>query len=285
MNLYVEDGTATIQDRGRAGFAHLGVGRAGALDSPAVALGNRLVGNDAGAAAFEMRFAPLVVVADRPHWVAVTGAPCEVVLGDARAARTMPHGQAFRLPAGTTLRVGLPRAGVCTYLAVGGGLAVEPILGSRSWDTLAGLRPGGRDGRLRHRWIPVGAPQGEPRFSDVPPPRSAGPMRVIPGPHPEWFAPDVLERLCRSDWTVDPATDRIGMRLAGPALPRREGELPSEGMVLGAIQVPPAGRPIVFLADHPPTGGYPVAGVVHPDDLWRAAQARPGEAVRFTPAR
>ena len=108
-------------------------------------------------------------------------------------------------------------------------------------------------------------------------------IRVVPGPRDDWFADDALDVLCGSPYVVEADSNRIGLRLDGPSLVRRrEGELASEGMVLGAVQVPPSGRPVVFLADHPPTGGYPVVGVVHPDDLWQCAQLRPGEQVRFS---
>jgi biotin-dependent carboxylase-like uncharacterized protein len=175
------------------------------------------------------------------------------------------------------VRVSLPAYGVRSYLAVAGGIAVEPVLGSRSTDTLAWVGP---PRVLAGSTLPLGESSGEPRALDVPPARRADSLRVLPGPRADWVAS--LEPLFSGDWVVLPESDRIGLRLDGPPLERvRPGELPSEGMVLGAVQVPPRGRPIVFLADHPPTGGYPVVGVVHPDDLWQCAQARPGERIRF----
>lgn len=256
----------TIQDRGRFGLAHLGVPRAGALDAPAAALANRVVGNEPDAAVLEALLGGLVLRSDTGCWVAVTGASGQ--------------GRAEWLPAGASLRVDDPTTGLRSYVAVAGGIAVEPVLGSRSTDTLAWVGPPRVEAGDR---LPVGKPTGEPPAFDAPRLPRAGPLRIVPGPRDDWFADDALDRLCGSSYVVDADSNRIGLRLDGPALVRtRDDELPSEGMVLGAVQVPPNGRPVVFLADHPPTGGYPVIGVVHPDDLWQCAQLRPGERVRFT---
>jgi len=272
---------STVQDRGRPGLAHLGVPRAGALDAPAAALANRLVGNSPDAAVLEVTLGGLEVVADVGRWVAVTGAPAPLhVDGVARGLA-----RATWLAPGARLRLETPAAGVRSYLAVAGGLAPAPVLGSRSTDVLAGVGPPQvRDGTR----LPLGVPTGAPAPHDTPRPPRAGPLRLRPGPRDDWFAAEALERLAATSYVVLPASNRVGLRLDGPPLPRvRHEELPSEGMVLGAVQVPPDGRPVVFLADHPPTGGYPVLGVVHPDDLWQCAQLRPGERVRFalTPGR
>lgn len=265
-----------VQDRGRPGFAHLGVARAGALDTPAAELANRLVGNDPDAAVLEVVLGGLELRADAAGWVAVTGAPAPLVVDG--AARS--HGRPEWLPAGATLRLGRPPAGVRSYVAVAGGIAVEPVLGSRSTDTLAWVGP---PRVAAGTTLPVGPPRAEPRPLDVPHPRRPGPLRLLAGPRADWFTADALEVLCGGPYVVEADSNRIGLRLDGPAPSRvRDAELPSEGMVLGAVQVPPSGRPVVFLADHPPTGGYPVIAVVHPDDLWRCAQLRPGEQVRFT---
>jgi len=175
------------------------------------------------------------------------------------------------------LSVPTPAYGVRSYLAVAGGLDVAPVLGSRSTDTLAWVGPPRVvDGAV----LPLGEPSGAPNAVDVPPGRRPTGLRVLPGPRTDWVGS--LDPLFTSAWTVRAESDRIGLRLDGPALERvRDDELASEGMVLGAIQVPPSGRPIVFLADHPPTGGYPVVGVVHPGDLWQCAQLRPGDPVTF----
>lgn len=267
----------TVQDGGRTGLAHLGVPRAGALDAPAAALANRLVGNPADAAVLEVVLGGLAVRADEGCWVAVTGAPAPVDVGGAARA----HERSEWLPAGATLRLGTPATGVRSYLAVAGGVAVDPVLGSRATDTLAWVGPPPVEpGTV----LPVGPAAGEPQPLDTPRPPYRGPLRVLPGPHADWFGADALDRLCAAPYAVAPDSNRVGLRLDGSALPRRDDELPSEGMVLGAVQVPPSGLPVVFLADHPPTGGYPVVAVVDEDDLWQCAQLRPGEQVRFSRA-
>lgn len=271
-------GLVTLQDRGRTGLAHLGVPRAGALDVPAADLAGRLVGNDVNRAVLELTLAGLAVRAGESRWVAVTGASCAVsVDGAARG-----HGRAEWVPAGAVLRLGPAVGGVRSYLAVAGGWDVEPVLGSRSTDTLAWVGPPRvQPGSV----LPVGVPTGPPRAVDVPACRRvSGPtvLRVDAGPRLDRFAPDALERLCRTAYVVAAASDRVGMRLAGDPLVRTDHrELPSEGMVLGAVQVPPDGTPVVLLADHPVTGGYPVVAVVRAGDLAACAQLRPGAEVRI----
>ncbi|CAB4697552.1 MAG: 5-oxoprolinase/urea amidolyase family protein [Actinobacteria bacterium] len=268
----------TVQDQGRPGFAHLGVPRAGALDRPAAQLANRLVGNPADAAVLETLLGGLRVRCTSGTWVAVCGAAAAIdVDGIARG-----HSRPEWVPPGAVLRIGAAYAGARTYLALAGGVGVEPVLGSRSTDTLAWVGPP-RVAAGDH--LSLGERLGEPRALETPRPPASGPLRVHPGPRPEHFAPDALERLCATTWSVQGDSDRIGLRLSGPPVARTDrGELASEGMILGAVQVPPDGQPVVFLADHPPTGGYPVVGVVEADDLWQCAQLRPGEPVRFTPA-
>lgn len=269
----------TVQDQGRRGFAHLGVPRAGALDGPAAGLANRLVGNPVDAAVLEVTMGGLSMRSATGRWVAVTGAPGPVRI-DGGAVSTE---RAEWLPGGATLTLGAVSTGVRSYVAVAGGIDVDPVLGSRSTDTLAGLGP--KPLAVGDR-LPVGTPAGDgPVALDTPPRRRADGLRLHPGPRPEWFADDVLDRLCTAEWEVLPASNRVGLRVSGNPLPRAEGELPSEGMVLGAVQVPPDGQPVVFLNDHPTTGGYPVVAVVDPADLWQCAQLRPGERVRFRRAR
>ncbi|MBF8187384.1 biotin-dependent carboxyltransferase family protein [Nonomuraea sp. K274] len=263
---------ATVQDLGRPGLAHLGVPRSGAADVESMKLANRLVGNAEGLAAIEVTFGLARLLFLDAAWIALAGAPVAAVAG---------MGAPFWVPAGTELRLGAPSHGLRTYLAVRGGIAVEPVLGSRSTDSLSGLGPEPlRAGTL----LPVGPPEGviSADFAPLPEPRPAV-LRVLPGPRDDWFVPGALAGLCAGPYTVSQDSNRVGVRLHGPEVGRaREGELPSEGMVTGAIQVPPSGQPIVFLADHPPTGGYPVIGVVRAADLPVTAQLRPGDEVRFT---
>ncbi|MFJ8200671.1 biotin-dependent carboxyltransferase family protein [Streptomyces sp. NPDC096152] len=271
----------TVQDEGRPGHAHLGVPRSGALDAPAAALVNRLVGNRPGAAVLETTLNGCALRPRSAVTVAVGGAPCPVAVD----GRPVAWGAPVRVPAGALLDVGAAVAGVRSYVAVRGGVAVEPVLGSRSTDLLSGLGPAPlTDGAV----LPLGRPAGVPARVDVAPqPRPPAELllRVTLGPRDDWFGPAALRALTSRTYRVSAASNRIGLRTDGPALDRaRAGELPSEGMVLGAVQVPPDGRPVVFLADHPTTGGYPVIAVVRDADLPAAAQAVPGTPVRFVTA-
>lgn len=268
----------TVQDLGRPGLGHLGVGRSGAADRPSLRLANRLVGNSEDAAGLETTFGGLVVRFACATTVALTGAPGPVRVG----GRTRDANAPVPVAAGEVLELGMPRAGVRTYLAVRGGLAVPPVLGARARDVLAHLGPEPlREGDR----LPAGVPSGDAPGVDIAPVRAlpeAPVLRVVPGPRADWFTPAALEVLRTSGFEVTAASDRVGVRLAGPALERsRGGELPSEGLVEGSVQVPSDGQPVVFLADHPVTGGYPVIAVVHPEDLPVVAQLRPGQAVRF----
>ncbi|MFJ8578904.1 biotin-dependent carboxyltransferase family protein [Micromonospora sp. NPDC093277] len=266
----------TVQDQGRPGHAHLGVPRSGALDPAALRLANRLVGNPETAAGLEITLTGCTLRFGRAATVALIGAEVDVRVD----RRPGDLGRPLSLLAGALLRIGPARAGLRTWLAVGGGIAVEPVLGSRATDTLSGLGPPPvRDGDR----LPLGEPDGPPAPVDVTP----GPplpdrlrLAVHPGPRRDWFAPAALDLLLGTPYTISPASNRVGARLVGAALPRAvAGELPSEGLVLGAVQVPPDGQPLIFLADHPTTGGYPVIGVV--DDVTPLAQARPGTTVLF----
>ncbi|MFD5540211.1 biotin-dependent carboxyltransferase family protein [Streptomyces sp. NPDC127079] len=272
----------TVQDRGRPGYAHLGVPRSGALDAPAAALANRLVGNRAEAAVLETTLSGCALRARSAVVVAVAGAPCPVAVGGRPAAWGAP----VVVPAGELLEVGAALSGVRSYVAVSGGIAVDPVLGSRATDLLSGLGPAPlADGTV----LPVGTAAGPYARVDVvpqPSPPAELVLRVTPGPRADWFTPEAARVFTTRAYRVSSASNRIGLRTEGPALERaRPGELPSEGMVLGAVQVPPDGRPVVFLADHPTTGGYPVIAVVRTADLPAAAQAVPGTPVRFVTVR
>ncbi|WP_370068325.1 5-oxoprolinase/urea amidolyase family protein [Streptacidiphilus sp. MAP5-3] len=282
---------ATVQDEGRPGVAALGVPHAGALDRPAAARANALVGNPADAAVVEATLGGIALRAEADAWVAVTGAPAPVRVG----GRTAAWGAAARVRAGELIEVRTVTTGLRCYLAMDGGFAVAPVLGSRSTDLLSGLGPEplaagavlplgpaapAGDGPPSVDWLPLSAPTD----------RDEVVLRLSPGPRRDWFDADALRVLAAARYRVSPQSNRVGLRLTdGPALVRRHApgqglsELPSEGMVLGAVQVPPDGMPVVFLADHPTTGGYPVIGVVPEADLAAAAQAVPGAPVRFVP--
>jgi biotin-dependent carboxylase-like uncharacterized protein len=272
----------TVQDRGRPGHAHLGVPRSGALDPYASALANRLVGNPADAAVLETTVDGCAVRPRCAVTVAVGGAPCAVRVDGRPAAWGAP----VRVPAGAVLEVGRAVRGLRSYVAFAGGVAAEAVLGSRSTDLLSGLGPAPlRDGAV----VPLGPrPAGAAGCDAVPWPGAPGELvlRVRLGPRDDWFTAAALRLFTTRAYRVSPASNRIGLRTEGPPLERAvTGELPSEGMVLGAVQVPPDGRPVVFLADHPTTGGYPVVAVVGERDLAAAAQAVPGTTVRFIPVR
>ncbi|MGW2654809.1 5-oxoprolinase subunit C family protein [Streptomyces sp. NPDC001478] len=272
----------TVQDEGRPGFAHLGVGRAGALDAPAARLANRLAGNPAGAALLETTATGCAVRPDRAVRVVVGGAPCRVTVDGWPVAWGAP----VRVPGGAVLDVGHAEHGLRGYVAFAGGVAVPPVLGSRSADLLSGLGPAPlRDGDVLPlgRPAPAGAPAGDAWPWAGVPEALVLPLRL--GPRHTWFTPAGLRTLTTALYRVGPQSNRIGLRTEGPPLAReRAGELPSEGTVLGAVQVPPDGRPVVFLNDHPTTGGYPVVGVVTAPALAAAAQAVPGTPLRFVRA-
>ncbi|MGN6798517.1 MAG: biotin-dependent carboxyltransferase family protein [Gaiellaceae bacterium] len=255
----------TVQDCGRPGLAHLGVPPSGAADPIAYELGNRLVGNPPGAAALEATLEGPVLHFGRPTLVAVTGATTPEV-------RTVE-----------SLDVGRCVGGVRTYIAVRGGIEVEPVLGSRSTDLLTGLGPRPlRAGDV----LEIGSVPGDTQaqiVGTVPGTRPEEPvLRIIPGPRDDWFTASALETLCSEPWRVSSSSNRVGIRLEGPALERaRHDELLSEGLVTGALQVPASGQPIRLRNDHPTTGGYPVIGVVRSNDLPLAGQLAPRQCVRF----
>jgi len=272
---------ATVQDRGRPGWAGIGVTRSGAADAASSALANRLVGNDPAAAVIEVTAGGLRLRSERTVLVAVTGAPASVTVG----GRPAPFDAPLTLGPGAELALGMPPVGLRSYVAVRGGVDVPVVLGSRSTDTLSGLGPP----RLTTgASLPVGTLAADEPFVDVAPvrpPSSAPVLRVLPGPRRDWLAPTAWTALTGQEWTVSADSDRVGLRLDGPVLERvRTDELPSEGLVPGALQVPPDGAPVLFLADHPVTGGYPVLAVVATADLPAAAQLRPGDRLRFRPA-
>lgn len=276
----LEPGPLTlVQDAGRPGLAHLGVPRSGWLDASAATLANRLVGNDEGSAVLECLLGGLAFEMSAATTVAVTGAWCPVAVD----GRPRAHGAAVPVPAGGRVTVGTARLGLRAYVGVAGGIAVEPVLGSRSTDTLSGTGPAPL---AAGRVLSVGPAVGVPSAAEAVHRGSGGPtvLRCTSGPRADWFRPGVLDTLGAAPYVVQADSDRVGLRLAGTPLERsRPGELPSEGLVLGAVQVPADGQPLVFLNDHPTTGGYPVVAVIDRRDLAQCAQLRPGDAVSVRP--
>jgi len=273
---------AVIQDLGRPGYAALGVGRSGAADRGSFRQGARLLAQDCAAAAIEVTFGGLVVRAHGSLMLALTGAPAPADVDGMEVA----HQALFFVSDGKTLRLGMPAVGLRTYLSVRGGFEVPTVLGSRATDMLSGLGPA----RLTvGDVLPVGSPPSTLPNLEVAP-ISPSPMRDGPiairaqlGPRADWLADP---QLLAGPWTVSSRSDRVGIRLEGPALQRHDSrvgqELLSEGVAHGSIQVPPGGQPVLFLADHPVTGGYPVAAVVRDADIDLAAQAVPGQTLRIS---
>lgn len=286
---------ALVQDLGRPGFAHLGVSPSGALDRAALALGNRLLGNDSGCAGLELLFGGFAARFDEPAWFAVTGAAGPITLD----GRPVDPNLAQHAAAGAELRIAPPAVGARSYLAVRGGILATAVLGSRSADSLSGLGPAPvRAGDV----LAVGPlPAAEVPLLDFVPVAEPGAevveVRVHPGPRADWFTADALEAFYSAEWRVSAASNRVGARLEPPRRPAHaagaephpvplleranSAELPSEPMVAGSVQVSPDGRPTVLLADHPVTGGYPVIAVVADASLDVFAQLRPGQAVTF----
>jgi len=293
-----------VQDEGRPGLAAVGVGPSGAADRTAYRLANRLVGNVPGSAALEVTLGGLAVRATGVLTVCLTGAAGPATVD----GRVVDFATPLHLHDGQELRLGMPSGGVRSYLAVRGGLALPVILGSRSTDRLADLGPATvATGDV----LPVGTEVGGPVHVDHAPPMAhSRPTRasqsqgrdevlvdVLPGPQLDWFdwgsghRSGHLDRLVDRLWVVSGDADRVGVRL--DAAPGRDGraltrhtewagaEVPSFGMVRGAVQVPPSGLPVILGADHPVTGGYPVIAVATEAGSDRLAQCRPGDRVRL----
>ena len=269
-----------VEDVGRVGHLAIGVGRAGAADRGSYLLGNRLLGNALGAPSLEVVLGGLRVRAIGDVLLCLTGArPSADVDG-----RRVAHAALVELRDGQVLSLGMPTAGLRTYLAVRGGFDVPRTLGSASTDTMSGLGPAPvAAGHV----LAVGSETEAFPVLDAAavtdPPSGTVELDVTPGPRHDWFADPAA--LAGTSWTVSSRSDRRGIRLEGDPIARRpelsDAELQSEGMVRGAIQVPPGGQPVLCLNDHPVTGGYPVIGVVRSASVDRAAQLQPGQRVRF----
>ncbi|MGN7978384.1 carboxyltransferase domain-containing protein [Microbacterium sp. 22195] len=274
-----------VQDLGRFGHAALGVSASGVADRTALRDANRAVGNRPEAAVLES-VGGCVLRFHGDGVAAVAGAIGELTLTDAAGAtRTIAHGAPFATVDGDELALGHPAHGLRYVIAVRGGLLSPHALGSTASDTLAGLGPAplsagdvldiGDAGHLAADPHPL--PRALPAAGDL------VELDITLGPRDDWFTPAAIETLTGQDWTVTPRSDRVGIRLHGETPLERSvaGELPSEGAVNGAIQVPPDGQPVLFLPDHPLTGGYPIIGALTDRCLDLAGQLPPGARIRF----
>ncbi|MEW1976626.1 MULTISPECIES: 5-oxoprolinase subunit B/C family protein [Actinomycetes] len=274
-----------VQDAGRPGHAALGVSASGAADRTALRDANRAVGNETAAAVLES-VGGLTLRFHGDGVAAVNGAIGELTLTDAeRLTRSIPHGAPFATVDGDELTLGHPTHGLRYVVGVRGGLAAASALGSRASDTLAGLGP---DPLAAGAIVAVGDagvhavdPVATPR--ELPAPGDLVELDITLGPRDDWFTASALVALTTQEWLVTPRSDRVGIRLQGdvPLERATQGELPSEGAVTGAIQVPPDGQPVLFLPDHPLTGGYPIIGALTDRCLDLAAQLPPGARIRF----
>ncbi len=283
-----------IQDAGRAGYGNLGVGAAGAADKTSYHQANELVGNPAGAAVIENLAGMLSVEAEGDQVLAVSGAEADLWITPAegdelREPRQAAMNAPFALLHGERLEMNGTGRGLRSYVAVRGSLDMPLTLGSRSTDTLSGLGP---KPLAAGQLLPVLQPRhghvvGNSQPSTLPVPDAQGvyTLRVVPGPRQDWFGDDGIKQLTSQTWQVTSESNRVGIRLATEGTPLRRSihqELPSEGVALGSLQVPPSGLPVLFLADHPVTGGYPVIATVIEEDLGFAAQLPAGSTIRFS---
>ncbi|RJL09326.1 urea amidolyase family protein [Paracoccus siganidrum] len=278
-----------FQDDGRPGQGGQGVSGSGALDRSAAHRANRALGNPAGEAVLEITLGPVRFHASRALTLALTGAvDAARIARDGREVPVTP-GLAFAMDAGDTLLIAPPARGMRSYLALRGGFRVAPVLGSAATDTLAFIGPpAARPGTVLE---PANRPAGAVLALPEPAPELpvAGDLVTLPvtlGPRTDWFSDDMIRHFLDQEWLVTPESSRVGIRLKGEQPLTRDDarELPSEGTETGAIQIPHSGQPVLFLADHPLTGGYPVIATLMPQALDLAGQIPPGARIRFAAA-
>jgi len=272
----------TVQDLGRPGFRHLGVGGSGAMDRLSLTIGNYLVGNAKEAAGIELCMPPARIRFDARCAFALTGAECSARLDN----NPIGIGHRVLVEVGQTLDLFVASVGIRAYLCVSGGIEVPLVLRSRSTDLHAGM--GGLDGRLIRRGdILKIAPSRESygTTSAVLLPQPGHSIRIVPGPDMDDFTAESRELLFKGPWKVTTQSNRMGYRLEGPTLVRQDnGELKSHAVFPGTIQVPSSGAPIVLMADAQATGGYPRIAAVIAADQWRLAQVPPGASIHFEPS-
>jgi len=274
----------TVQDLGRPGHAHIGVSASGACDALSLRVANWLVGNPDGAPALEMTLAGGTFAFAGPGVIALAGSDFDPVIDGYR----VPLWAAIEVRQGQTLVCGATRSGGRCYLSARGGIALEPVLGSSSTHLTTGL--GGLAGRALRKddALAVG-----PALEQTPATRRfprelagkllrRGELRVTRGPQWEWFGEQAWEAFLASTYAVSEDSSRMGLRLRGASLPaERQGSMLTEGVSLGAVQVPPDGQPILSFVEHQTTGGYPQVACVIAADLHRVGQLRPRDEVRF----
>jgi antagonist of KipI len=258
----------TVQDLGRFGYAHFGISASGAADPLALRAANLLVGNAENAPAIEMTLTGGEFAFEQPAIVALTGADF---------GSGLPLWQPFEIRAGESVRCPHAHGGARCYLAVRGGLAVPLAMGSASVHVTTGV--GGRPLRSGDTLAIGDAAVRLPRkpASGFPKPAQPACLRVTPGPQAREFG----DELYRGAYTVSEESNRMGIRLKGPPINTSAGQMITEGVPLGAVQVPPDGQPIVLFVEHQTTGGYPKPANVISADFWRLGQLRPRDAVRF----
>ena len=273
----------TIQDRGRWGHQASGVPVGGALDRFSHGVANAIVGNDIDAATLEVTLVGPEIRVESDAVMAIAGANLDARLDGTAVVMNAP----VACRAGSVLRFGERRAGSRAYVAFDGGIDVPPVLGSRSTSALCSL--GGVDGRaiIAGDQLPLGtrtSPRGM-RGVDLPPVAAGGArLRVLPGPQHEFFPEDAIEQMRRARFIITPRSDRMGYRLDGAPLQRLDGrEMISDATLVGGIQVPSSGEPIMLMADRQTTGGYPQIATVITADLPLAGQLGPGDWVEFEP--
>ena len=272
----------TLQDLGRRGRGHQGVARSGAFDLASFRLANRIVGNVPTAAALEVLLGPCEFEALESAVLATTGTDAVVtVIGVQPGEREAVPNCAFAVARGERVVIGVPRNGLRTYLSVRGGFSPSPVLGSRSYDSLGQIGP---PPLTSGDELPIGGDfEADAWFEPAPRRETADRSTVdlLLGPRHDWLSGESLDQLAELSWTIDAASNRTGVRFAGPTLQRRADELASEAMIPGAVQLPLSGLPIVLGPDGGTTGGYPVIGVIPQSGIDILAQRRPGDPVHF----
>lgn len=276
-----------LQDFGRPGLLGQGVASSGAADRKSMIVANEAASNRPSTAVLEIAGGGAELSFQATTLIAMAGADGpRTIVSTTRGELKVPLGTPMLVEPGDVLRIGGFTRGLRGYLAVHGGFGIAPILGSLATDTLSGVGPAPLRAGQR---LPIGggSPASVLRPSvSVEPPAAFDEtveLRVSLGPRTDWFTPEATKLLTEQDWLVTPQSDRVGIRLEGKIPLERliTDELPSEGATTGAIQVPSGGQPVLFLPDHPLTGGYPIIGSVVDEDIDRVAQLVPGMHLRF----